>query len=225
MFIHTPELCYPAAGFEPAARRRRAAGRRRRGGRPVPFRSLAFAKGEGGLADDAGGLLQPLVRRPMDHRGRRARRRRSGSRDVQGAGLAGGSRPASGATSTTPASRSWPALVGEIEARMAGGRPAVDARPLSIGARPTSDAMTRVAASCQEAPHDEPSGPQPQVDPGPALGPDPRRRPRRPRPSPTSRRSTPARRPAGSSRPGWSGGPSAATGGRPCCSGLAGSAA
>jgi EpsI family protein len=50
MFIHTPELCYPAAGFEPLSDTSE---------RPivvegvgtVPFRSLAFTKGEGGLTD------------------------------------------------------------------------------------------------------------------------------------------------------------------------------
>ena len=56
MFIHTPEVCYPAAGFDPmdspverpivvestTTSTNKTA---------VPFRSLAFTKGEGGLAD------------------------------------------------------------------------------------------------------------------------------------------------------------------------------
>jgi len=50
MFIHTPELCYPAAGYEPmpgTVERPIALA----GAGPVPFRSLAFTKGEGGVAD------------------------------------------------------------------------------------------------------------------------------------------------------------------------------
>jgi hypothetical protein len=47
---HTPEVCYPAAGFEPMP------GATERaipveGPAAAPFRSLAFTKGEGGLAD------------------------------------------------------------------------------------------------------------------------------------------------------------------------------
>ena len=50
MFIHTPELCYPAAGFEslPGTAERPIAVD---GRGEVPFRSLAFSKGEGGVAD------------------------------------------------------------------------------------------------------------------------------------------------------------------------------
>ena len=50
MFIHTPELCYPAAGFEvlPGTVERSIPVE---GTGSVPFRSLAFTKGEGGLAD------------------------------------------------------------------------------------------------------------------------------------------------------------------------------
>jgi Protein of unknown function (DUF3485) len=50
MFIHTPELCYPAAGYDPlpgTVERPIAVA----GAGPVPFRSLAFTKGEGGVAD------------------------------------------------------------------------------------------------------------------------------------------------------------------------------
>ncbi len=50
MFIHTPELCYPSAGYEPlpgTAERPIDVG----GGASVPFRSLAFGKGEAGLLD------------------------------------------------------------------------------------------------------------------------------------------------------------------------------
>jgi hypothetical protein len=50
MFIHTPELCYPAAGYDPlpgTVERPIGGG----GAGPVPFRSLAFTKGEGGLAE------------------------------------------------------------------------------------------------------------------------------------------------------------------------------
>lgn len=50
MFIHTPELCYPAAGYDVlsgAVERPIAVD----GMGTIPFRSLAFTKGEGGLAD------------------------------------------------------------------------------------------------------------------------------------------------------------------------------
>lgn len=50
MFIHTPELCYPSAGFAPAA----PADERKvavPGHTSVPFRALVFTKGDGGLAD------------------------------------------------------------------------------------------------------------------------------------------------------------------------------
>jgi len=50
MFIHTPELCYPAAGYEtlPGTVERPIVVE---GSGTVPFRSLAFTKGEGGVAD------------------------------------------------------------------------------------------------------------------------------------------------------------------------------
>ena len=54
MFIHTPEFCYPAAGFDPlpgTVERPIAVEGAGPGTGTVPFRSLVFTKGEGGLAD------------------------------------------------------------------------------------------------------------------------------------------------------------------------------
>jgi hypothetical protein len=49
IFIHTPTNCYPRAGFAPAGE---SAERRVRGpDGPVPFRSVAYAKGEANRAD------------------------------------------------------------------------------------------------------------------------------------------------------------------------------
>lgn len=49
---HTPEICYPAAGFEPLPGVfERPISMEREGASTVPFRSLAFSRGEGGLAE------------------------------------------------------------------------------------------------------------------------------------------------------------------------------
>jgi hypothetical protein len=51
MLSHTPEICYPSAGFEPLPGLSERPIAVEGVDRPVPFRSLAFTKGEGGLAE------------------------------------------------------------------------------------------------------------------------------------------------------------------------------
>ena len=51
VMFHVPEVCYPSAGFEPLPGTSERLVTVEKGAGPAPFRSLAFAKGEGGLAD------------------------------------------------------------------------------------------------------------------------------------------------------------------------------
>ena len=119
VMFHVPEVCYPSAGFEPlpgASERTIAVGGGALG--PVPFRSLAFAKGEGGLADSQEVYYSLRLRRPMDlgptdqpegvEADRRGCARSRSARRLVG--------PASDGAATTPASPCSPLLVAEIEA-------------------------------------------------------------------------------------------------------------
>jgi EpsI family protein len=51
MFLHAPEVCYPAAGFAPSAGPEVKAIPAGSGGARVPFRALVYAKGEGVRAE------------------------------------------------------------------------------------------------------------------------------------------------------------------------------
>jgi hypothetical protein len=118
---HTPEVCYPAAGFEAipgASERPILVG----GPAAVPFRSLAFTKGEGGLADSR------EVYYSLRYDGRwttRAASPRDSSR-IPGMFKVQVSRRLSGRERRdveNPCEPFLAALVGEIESRMAGKRP------------------------------------------------------------------------------------------------------
>jgi EpsI family protein len=122
MMFHVPEVCYPSAGYEamPGVFERSVA--LDEGSKTVPFRSLAYTKGEGGLADAQdvyysfryGGRW---TTQPASHK---AARRMPGMFKVQA------SRRISGRERRdvdNPAEPLLAALVGEIEARLAKSEP------------------------------------------------------------------------------------------------------
>ena len=123
MMFHIPEVCYPSAGFEamPGVFERPIAVEGG-GPAPVPFRSLAFTKGEGGLADSQ------EVYYSLRYDGRWTTRSASpkASRRIPGMYKVQASRRISGRERRdvdNPGEPFLAALVGEIEARLAGARP------------------------------------------------------------------------------------------------------
>ncbi len=123
MLYHTPEVCYPSAGFEamPGVFERPIAieGSERS---PVPFRSLAFTKGEGGLADSQ------EVYYSLRYDGRWTTRSATpkASRWIPGMYKVQVSRRISSRERRdveNPCEPFLATLVGEIEARLAGTRP------------------------------------------------------------------------------------------------------
>ena len=120
MFIHTPELCYPAAGYEPLPDLfERAIPLEGNPSATVPFRSLAFTKGEGGLSDSQ------EVYYSLRYDGRwttrtatpRASKRSPGMVKVQ---VSRRISPRERRDVDNPTEPFLAALVGQIEARMAG---------------------------------------------------------------------------------------------------------
>jgi hypothetical protein len=122
MFIHTPELCYPAAGFEilPGTVERPIAVE---GAGTVPFRSLAFVKGEGGLADTQEVYYSLFYdgRWTTQSTSPKASQRIPGMYKVQ---LSRRISSRERRDLDNPCEPFLASLVGEIEARMARGRPA-----------------------------------------------------------------------------------------------------
>jgi Protein of unknown function (DUF3485) len=121
MFIHTPEFCYPAAGFDPLT------GTVERpivveGAGTVPFRSLAFTKGEGGLADtqEVYYSLWYDGRWTTQSTSPKASQRIPGMYKVQ---IARRISTRERRDLDNPCEPFLASLVGEIEARMARGRP------------------------------------------------------------------------------------------------------
>jgi hypothetical protein len=123
MLYHTPEVCYPSAGFEamPGVFERpiTVEGSERS---PVPFRSLAFTKGEGGLADSQ------EVYYSLRYDGRWTTRSATpkASRGIPGMYKIQVSRRISSRERRdveNPCEPFLATLVGEIEARLAGTRP------------------------------------------------------------------------------------------------------
>jgi hypothetical protein len=123
VLFHTPEVCYPSAGFEamPGVVERPIA-IEKPSPLTVPFRSLAFTKGEGGLADsqEAYYSLRYDGRWTTQLTSPKALRRISGMYKVQV------SRRISGRERRdvdNPCEPFLAALVGEIETRIAKARP------------------------------------------------------------------------------------------------------
>jgi hypothetical protein len=127
MIYHMPEVCYPSAGFEPLPgvfERPIAVGGAGRAA--VPFRSLAFTKGEGGLADSQ------EVYCSLRYDGRWTTRTASpkASKRIPGMYKVQVSRRISGRERRdveNPCEPFLAALVGEIEARIAASRPEIAA--------------------------------------------------------------------------------------------------
>ena len=123
MFIHTPELCYPAAGFEilPGTVERPIAVEGT-GAETVPFRSLAFTKGEGGLADTQEVYYSLFYdgRWTTQSTSPKASQRIPGMYKVQ---LSRRISTRERRDLDNPCEPFLASLVGEIEARMARGRP------------------------------------------------------------------------------------------------------
>jgi hypothetical protein len=123
MFIHIPELCYPAAGYAPLPGvADRAIDIEGTAARTAPFRSLAFTKGEGGLADSQEVYYSLWYdgRWTTQSTSPRASQRIPGMYKVQV------SRPITGRERRdldNPCEPFLASLVGEIEARMARNRP------------------------------------------------------------------------------------------------------
>jgi hypothetical protein len=124
MMFHVPEVCYPSAGYEPLPgvfNRSVALGE---GSGTAPFRSLAFTKGEGGLADaqDVSYSFRYGGQWTTQLASHKAARRMPGMFKVQA------SRRISGRERRdvdNPAEPLLAALVGEIEARLAQSGPDV----------------------------------------------------------------------------------------------------
>ena len=138
MLGHIPEVCYPSAGFEPtgtpADRPITPAG----GGEPAPFRSLAFAKGEGGLVEsqEVYYSLRHDGRWTPSPPGRAALRRNGGMCKIQASRRLGGRERRD---IDNPCEPLLALVLAEIEARLsAGGTPPVPAPRIALeaGSRP-----------------------------------------------------------------------------------------